>query len=393
MGQPLRTCIVGVSIVVAACGSERETSEVDTPSWTFVEVWRKDGAADPDVPLTRITALAVRENGELLLTDVALKAALHLNADGSLRQTIGRAGDGPGEFSSPQGVGLIGDSIWVGDPFAGRIEVFGVRGEPLRTINATLEGADASDYALVPRRILSDGSLLMTPPGVSASRLLRGESTEQRIVAMATDGANVRELTTIPTHARDFVQFERGMGPNPIQTSPIYAASPKGEWLAVVTRDFPESANSSTYSVTVLDVWGDTAWSVTQPYEPVPVAPDYYDAWMESRSPGSTTTEDPGVANLLAAAKRATSLPDFHAPATEVVMGTDGSVWVARELVVGEPTRWDVFSARAELLAQATGPPGFRLLHASVDALWGQMIDELDTPSLVRLQRATAGSG
>ena len=382
--------IASVIVAVAGCADVPTDSVPTSAAWVFEETWRKDGMADPDVPLTRITSVNINGTGEIFLTDVALKSVLRLSPEGDLLQTIGRGGEGPGEFASPYAVGFLDESIWVGDPFGGAIEVFDRSGHPLQTITVSHQGSTADDLTLVPRQLLADGRVLLTPPGVSPTGVLSGRSTHQSLVAIEQDGSGSVELARVPLHVRDFVQFDGGMSINPIQSSPLFAVKRLGTGIVVATRELPTSAAESTYSVHHIDQVGDTTWSVTRAYTPLPVAEGYFDAWMEVRAPGSTTTDDPRLAEQLAAVRAVTALPDFHTPVTEVVAGADGSVWVVRELQPGEPVRWDVFAADGTFLAEATGPAGFRLLYADGDVLWGQALDEFDTPSLVRLDRTRA---
>ncbi len=78
-------------------------------------------------------AFAVAPDGRLLISDLLSHRVLIFAADGRFLKTVGREGDGPGEFVNPSWLALDGDSIlYVANTNRWRIETFdGQTGEPL----------------------------------------------------------------------------------------------------------------------------------------------------------------------------------------------------------------------------------------------------------------------
>ena len=79
----------------------------DVPlAWDFAEVWRAGGLQAPEwAEFTRRGEVAFDGSGNLYVVDVEALHIVKVGPDGSLVGTIGRAGEGPGEF------GLIRDAI------------------------------------------------------------------------------------------------------------------------------------------------------------------------------------------------------------------------------------------------------------------------------------------
>ena len=87
----------------------------DVPlAWDFSEVWRAGGLHAPEwAQFTRRGEVAFDGSGNLYVVDGAAHHILKVGPDGSLVTTIGREGEGPGEF------GLIfGVIVWPDGSFA-----------------------------------------------------------------------------------------------------------------------------------------------------------------------------------------------------------------------------------------------------------------------------------
>jgi hypothetical protein len=75
--------------------------------------------------------LVVDPEGRMFVLEGGNHRVTVFDAEGSLRGSFGRQGQGPGEFAGPDGIALVGDSIVVNDLFAGRLSVWGLEGDHL----------------------------------------------------------------------------------------------------------------------------------------------------------------------------------------------------------------------------------------------------------------------
>ena len=65
-------------------------------------------------PLSQGT-VAVWTDGSFVVLDLSNTRLLWYGADGTLVKTVGRAGQGPGEFGHPHGVYVVQDRLYVRD--------------------------------------------------------------------------------------------------------------------------------------------------------------------------------------------------------------------------------------------------------------------------------------
>jgi len=137
------SCLTAVCAACAQSSSLSETSVVDSvgvrivtnPSeavaaaeqWTLsaASVIEIGGGANPEAPLYQVTVVQALGEGRVAVGTNSPAQALVFEADGSLAVTLGREGDGPGEFWNVASlVALASDSILVWDRDRRRISVF-----------------------------------------------------------------------------------------------------------------------------------------------------------------------------------------------------------------------------------------------------------------------------
>jgi hypothetical protein len=120
-------------------------------------------------------------------------------ADGRYIRSAGRQGEGPGEFTGPFGLYVVGDTIYAGNSRPFQYLVFTSAGDWVRTVRPTplmTNPARASG-------ILSDGRMMLAIEDVGARAQALGEFLpETRTVQLhAADGALIDTIATLP-HGR-----------------------------------------------------------------------------------------------------------------------------------------------------------------------------------------------
>lgn len=108
------------------------------------EMWRLDEESnDPLIGL--ITDVCLDSSGNICLLDYQMKTILVYNQEGDLLRTIGREGDGPGEFRRAYNIHTWpGSYIGVTTPEPPRIQLFHKNGNPQRDVFIAESNADSS---------------------------------------------------------------------------------------------------------------------------------------------------------------------------------------------------------------------------------------------------------
>ncbi len=109
----------------------------DTPlSWDFDEVWRAGGLTAPEwAEFTRSGHLAFDGDGNLYVWDAEAMHMVKVGPDGSLVATIGREGEGPGEFGLILGIIVWPDgTLAVNDYMRSGLQLFGADGRFQRVV-------------------------------------------------------------------------------------------------------------------------------------------------------------------------------------------------------------------------------------------------------------------
>lgn len=134
------TCLLLPSLGFA---SDPTVPRVDNPAepsegvetWTLAEQWRA-GGEDDAVFFGLIQSAAIGEDGNLYVLDGQLSEVHVYDPDGDYLRTIGREGDGPGEFRRAGGLFLLpGGRVGVITGFPGEVVTLEADGDPGPTIS------------------------------------------------------------------------------------------------------------------------------------------------------------------------------------------------------------------------------------------------------------------
>jgi len=173
---------------------------VDTLADT-ITVTTSSGYADPTAAVRRFDSLTVFWAGSdlsspraLVVTDNGRLAVLDqdrvfvLSPEGSLERTVGRRGEGPGEFVDPAAIGAVGDTIFVYDDGNRRLSAFLLAGDFLRSWTVT-PPPDRVNFERSPIAVQRD-----TLFGVwgSIAKVAHPAPTTVAAVAVALEGPHCR---------------------------------------------------------------------------------------------------------------------------------------------------------------------------------------------------------
>lgn len=161
------------------------------------EVWRLGGDDDEDVLLGMVTGGVLGPDGNVYLVDRQMAQVLVVAPDGSLVRTLGRQGDGPGEFNNPHGLFFLPD---------GRLAV--VQGFPSRVTTLKPDGTPGGEIK-VGGEAVEGGFNFMRELRVGGGKLVgvRGRGTFNQETGKSTQ---VSIMSVMDLAGRDEVKlFER----------------------------------------------------------------------------------------------------------------------------------------------------------------------------------------
>lgn len=359
------------TLLAAACaGSGPAAERPSVPASTPDLVLRSPDTAT--IAFDRIGAVVPAGDGGVVITLPGSRQILIYGGDGRLRQVVGRAGSGPGEFTSLGAVGLRGDTVWAYDPVADRLTLFHRTTGSLvesRRAGLRLPGWPAGVDVL---GLLSDGSVLAEGHH-SITGLLQGSVPAYVPVAQTTrSGRVVQQLG-----GRDLGQWsfrtkaEGGEieGIEPLVAVDRVAVAADGGHFALV-RPFQDSVSVTMYDGTARRLY-DSALRIAGP----PLTTARFDSAMRHLGPPFSSLA-PG------AIRRPPRLPVV----ADATIGTDGALWLLLDppALGRSAARWLVVSPAGVVSDTVWLPASRRLARPDGRRYWAVEVDSLDVPRVVR---------
>ena len=379
--------------------------------WGLDEVLRIGSPESADL-IRSVYDLAIGPDSALYVGQVMVPAVTVFSLDGRVLRQIGRAGQGPGDIQlAAFGVGWIGDTLWIADQH--RIQLFTTNERvPEEVIDFALP-MPQEGTRLTPGRMLADGSVLagrrsitawqawVTAPSLALRRISRaGEILDT--IASVEWSSNAVEYERVPGRT--------WLSPHPLNDLPpvglneyLTALRPDGSTVVQIGR-VQEDGTPPTFDILAISISGDTLLQRTVEYEPREVSSaienllaDGFAAALVGdhispslRPPMSETMRD----RQRRAVRSAFWVPEYHPPIRQVVAGTDGTIWLLRELREDRVDLWEIYDAEGTLegtveidQGRTSAVPWFPRLGialASRDEIWGTTFDELEVPYIHR---------
>ena len=324
---------------------------------------------------------------------------------GEVIRTIGRSGEGPGEFMSLWAIWLAGDTLVATDFHLMRVNSFATDG---RFLDSRTWVADFARWSVdeagsrviyapgsPPSAILSNGLALVRanwtfrpPQGIPdpgarrsgfRSPLLTMDEHGQIVDTLAWEDFYTTEFA-MPRDGRDFritVPFQRE-----IHT----AVMPGGGGVIVVRED---DAAGPSVLVTRIGPSADTVFSRTYSYTPAPLTDDLLRRALNETEVGEFPMGGerdgaPEGPDFEGPVRRSGVLPETLPAVTSLVVGHYESIWLRREEQVGEFAQWTVLDGTGEVVGVATLPQKQEVVAARGAVMVAVEEDDLGRASLVR---------
>jgi hypothetical protein len=379
-------------VVLSGCQDARQSGGAfrDSAGITIVEstdsAWARDNRWSVDtlplVDLTRTgddakheffnaTDAARLSDGSIIVADDGTDEIRIFSADGAYLRTVGRKGDGPGEFQRlDQVFALPGDSILAYDYWVGRLTVFSPEGRVAR-VNA-LTGA----YRPRPIVMLDSGGFVGRSTDLTSYTDRPGiHRMRSPIVRIDTNGKTLDTLVTIP--GSESVVITQG------EARAMWA---RNSYLANHgSRIYMGSADSMQYEV----------WSGEGKLERIARIPGYDLALSGAEIEAERKAYVPDPSRMNPMVREALQLQEdrrYRPAYSNLVADVGGNVWL--EAFRGrheetEPGRWLVFDDEGRWRGSLSVPPRFRIYRIGQDWILGSRRDDLDVQhiQLLRLRR------
>jgi hypothetical protein len=189
-------------------------------------------------------------------------------------------------------------------------------------------------------------------------------------------------LALLPVKADQIMVFPREDGITyslqPVRDDALFDVSPDGDEIVVVQRDAPTSKGEAFVTVSKIRPDGDTLYSRSFAYEPIPVDQGKILRFLFGADrPGLGPVSRKEYEDKL-------SLPPFLPPVSEIEVGEDGAVWLRREDdFVSQSFRWDVLDTSGNPIYWVELPRAIRPHWVAEQACWGVELGEYDIPYVV----------
>lgn len=398
----MRPGLLATSLALVACDLARDAAdEPDVAEWTATQDLRIGSVDDPEYSLTFFEVMEVGPDGTMYTVHPQEQLVRVFAPDGSLRTTIGGRGDGPGEFQNVARIGWVADTLWLLDLDGYRFSQFTADGRFLGSFSVPFV-AGSDPRAIQPPRaygLLSDGTIHGSPPAFSR-QVADGTLTHHIPMLMTREGGVTDTLPAIPFGRNEWAISNpdaprRGAlyRSQPFADGPLWDFVPGEPALIILTRTAASVREEAAFVISKVSFDGDTLFSLSYRYEPVPTRQEAVDSILDEIS---DRIGERGMFGATAARVRewaASSLyqPAFEPPVRAMVVARDGTIWLDRGPHRREDiSRWLVFDADGRALAALELPAKLTVLQVIPPYLWGFENDETDVPYLIRFRIAAS---
>lgn len=397
-----RICMMGVLAMTLACSESRWAGPVGevTDSAGFRIVTYNLTATDPSTyrvvgdydleigilegagqyAFSRIVDLSVTADHRLVVSDASAQELRVFDRDGQYQRTIGRLGEGPGEFEgAPSIAGIAGDTVFAYDARSGRVTSFLLDG---RLIESTvLRSGTGNRVSSLVRRTTGNYLALSrwtNPDQVAEIHDVRLELDSVVVEHLDDAGKLIDTVTVMADRSRARMVRDGG-----------------GGRLGVIQADPPYLPRAFLGSNGALDVLGrSNSFDLELTADSGPpvllrvIGVDHPAGAEEIRLHQEAIIRESLGDRPLDAPTRQLNLgflPDRLPAFAAVLVGDRGDVWVAESnLDASSGYDWLVFSPAGELRGSVHTPPGMQLFAIRSTFIVGSVTDELDVPFIRR---------
>jgi hypothetical protein len=378
-----------------SCGTKGGPAPLEElPQWSATEDLRIGSVDDEETALTWFRGIVIGPQGQMA-TAHRMEAALRIHdADGNLIAMAGGQGEGPGEFSSPGVMGLVGDSIWVLDYSLYRFSYFDWEGRFLSSFAVPIDlGTDRVHNPPRPEGLFADGTIRGASPAWSRE-VASGELTKTSILRINDQSEMLDSIVSYSLENTTWAIFDPdrpdawgSYGSQPFCDTELVEVSPYAMRYAWVDRAVSAGQSAPSFGVTVMDFDGDTLFTCRFGFEAVPIPESVVDSIVDSRA---AFFDDPRYSSGATVAQAAEwgrdnlYVPEHFPSVSQLLWGRDNTLWLKAGAGDGDMDSWLCLSDSGDPLGRVSLPKRLRVMAIDSHFAWGMEMDELDVPYIVR---------
>lgn len=382
--------MIWVAVFIVAAPDD--SSSQAPPSRAFAETFRIGGIDAPShAAFSREPGIAAAADGTIFVRHSRPPFIAVFGPEGRHLRTIGREGQGPGEFDTAFRHGLLSDTLWVIDNTGLRISFFDFNGKNLNT--SPIEWIDHGRIFTFPQVITA---VLQGPYVIAVPTAAPVEIDGPVPVPVFLGNRSFSERREVAALSMPRGMIIPGVGSfalRPPPVLPLVSVASSGIGFVTVTDDTGEAG---AVSITRFNADGGMLWRKTVRSSLNPISPrvrdsltargvemaDPHIARARNRAQASGIPVPRGSTRDLVA--EALNLPSHYPPFDYVRMGRDGGVWLRRG---GESSQaqWLALSPNGEEAFTVRLSRSLTVQEATLETIWGTIRDALDVPYVVRL--------
>lgn len=331
----------------------------------------------PDVAdLSSSFNMAVSPHGDIAIGQPNDGHIKLFSTTGAMR-TIGRKGEGPGEFRRVSRVGFKGDTLWAIDLGTARISYFApgyryvrsvlepelkVKGVDMPGIQAVLPSGDLRFYVNF-RTGATPPAWAPTDSGITILARFSPDGDFRNVLAIfQPDGCSVAKATEKSVITRIIPFCARQLSTQFDGTAGVAALEVSGR----------------RYKVVSLGAHGDTLFARDFPFAPIPVSRGALDTLAEQEVRLKKMQSPQTYAN----SPKVTPAKTFP-PVRELVLGRDGTVWLELRTTTGGHT-WLMLDPKGNPVGTVVLPNEVTMKVAERGTVWGFVTDDDGLKGVVR---------
>jgi hypothetical protein len=339
-------------------------------SETLLRIGAVDGEAA--YQFTQIAGMGFLPDGGVVVGDGGSQELRFFSPEGLHLRTVGRRGEGPGEFLDLSKVGVSpAGEVWAYDFSLRRLTWFDGKGEMTRLVSLAMEPPTLN--AVGP---LSDGTFLLMQ--LWGSRQVSQAATEGfrrdplAWVTFDETGALVDTLGTFPGREL-FIFEENGRG---VMSTPPFARNSIG----TARGDRVVVGDQKAFEFQELSASGELLRIIRIPGRVEEVTPQALAGYIESRLVGAPPEQHPSIRQSLEAMPTPETKPAYGGMLLDVL----GNLWVSEWTHSPDlPRWWTVFAREGQWLGQVEAPERFYPWLIGEDWVLGVERDALDVEYVV----------